>query len=61
MPLPKLIDVENFFADAAFSGASISPDGTKIAYLAPSCPTTFRLIERHFAEHLGGRSKERLS
>lgn len=33
--LPRLIDVEEFFADPVFSGASISPDGTKIAYLAP--------------------------
>ncbi|QUH02090.1 S9 family peptidase [Saccharopolyspora erythraea] len=33
--LPKLIDVEEFFADPVFSGASISPDGTRIAYLAP--------------------------
>lgn len=29
------IDVEEFFADPLFSGASISPDGTRIAYLAP--------------------------
>lgn len=35
MPLPKLIDIETFFADPEFSGASISPDGTKLAYLAP--------------------------
>jgi acetyl esterase/lipase len=33
--LPRLIDVEEFFVDPVFSGASISPDGTKIAYLAP--------------------------
>lgn len=33
--LPGLIDVEEFFADPVFSGASISPDGTEIAYLAP--------------------------
>ncbi|WP_243793631.1 S9 family peptidase [Saccharopolyspora gloriosae] len=32
---PKSIDVEEFFADPEFSGASISPDGTRIAYLAP--------------------------
>ncbi|MEV0248840.1 alpha/beta fold hydrolase [Nocardia sp. NPDC050712] len=32
---PKLIDVEEFFANPKFSGASISPDGTRIAYLAP--------------------------
>ncbi|WP_036567708.1 S9 family peptidase [Nocardia sp. BMG51109] len=33
--LPELIGVEEFFADPVFSGASISPDGTRIAYLAP--------------------------
>lgn len=33
--LPRLIGVEEFFADPAFSGASISPDGERIAYLAP--------------------------
>ncbi|AOS63962.1 S9 family peptidase [Actinoalloteichus hymeniacidonis] len=33
--LPRLIDVEEFFADPVFSGATISPDGTRIAYLAP--------------------------
>ena len=33
---PPLIDVEEFFADPVFSGASISPDGTRIAYLAPA-------------------------
>jgi len=34
--LPPLIDVEEFFADPVFSGASISPDGTRLAYLAPA-------------------------
>jgi dipeptidyl aminopeptidase/acylaminoacyl peptidase len=33
--LPELIDVEEFFADPEFAVASISPDGTRIAYLAP--------------------------
>ncbi|TCN55897.1 dipeptidyl aminopeptidase/acylaminoacyl peptidase [Rhodococcus sp. SMB37] len=33
--LPELIDVEDFFADPHFAGASISPDGTRLAYLAP--------------------------
>ncbi|GAA0976577.1 S9 family peptidase [Nocardiopsis tropica] len=33
--LPTLFDVEEFFADPEFAGASISPDGTRIAYLAP--------------------------
>ena len=36
MSSPKLIDIEELFADPEFSGASISPDGTKIAYLAPA-------------------------
>jgi acetyl esterase/lipase len=34
--LPRLMDVEEFFADPEFAGATISPDGTKLAYLAPS-------------------------
>nr|RZI34269.1 Dipeptidyl aminopeptidase BIII [Cryobacterium sp. SO1] len=33
---PRLIAVEEFFADPAFSHPSISPDGSKIAYLAPA-------------------------
>ena len=32
---PDLIDVEDFFADPPFADPSISPDGTRIAYLAP--------------------------
>ena len=32
---PPLIDVETFFADPHFALPSISPDGTRIAYLAP--------------------------
>jgi dipeptidyl aminopeptidase/acylaminoacyl peptidase len=35
MSLPPLIDIEKLFADPLFSGAAISPDGTRIAYLAP--------------------------
>jgi dipeptidyl aminopeptidase/acylaminoacyl peptidase len=35
MPLPPLLSVEDLFADPEFLGASISPDGTKLAYLAP--------------------------
>ncbi|QJY47706.1 alpha/beta fold hydrolase [Pseudonocardia broussonetiae] len=34
MPAP-LIDVEEFFADPQFAHPTISPDGTRIAYLAP--------------------------
>ena len=32
---PALFDVESFFADPEFANPSISPDGTRIAYLAP--------------------------
>lgn len=35
MGLPKLITVEEFFAPPVRASASISPDGTMIAYLAP--------------------------
>src|SRR5690606_7912975 len=35
MALPKIISVEELFAPPRRSRASISPDGTKIAYLAP--------------------------
>jgi dipeptidyl aminopeptidase/acylaminoacyl peptidase len=35
MPLPRLIPIEELFADPVFSGASISSDGERIAYLAP--------------------------
>jgi dipeptidyl aminopeptidase/acylaminoacyl peptidase len=34
-PMPDLIGVEEFFADPLFANPSISPDGTRIAYLAP--------------------------
>ncbi|WP_328309370.1 S9 family peptidase [Actinomycetospora sp. NBC_00405] len=33
--LPRPIEVEELFADPAFSHPSISPDGTRLAYLAP--------------------------
>ncbi|GAA1378745.1 S9 family peptidase [Pseudonocardia kongjuensis] len=33
---PPLIDIEDFFADPAFAVPTISPDGTRIAYLAPA-------------------------
>ena len=33
---PRLIPVEELFADPVFAGASISPDGQRLAYLAPS-------------------------
>ncbi|GAA4889580.1 S9 family peptidase [Actinomycetospora straminea] len=32
---PRLIDVEDFFADPEFAHATVSPDGTRLAYLAP--------------------------
>ena len=53
MPAPKLIDVEEFFADPVFSGASISPDGTRIGYLAPAHGRTnvwVRGIEQEHAD-----------
>ncbi|MBP2367453.1 S9 family peptidase [Pseudonocardia parietis] len=34
-PLPRPIPVEEFFADPGFIVPTISPDGTRIAYLAP--------------------------
>ena len=33
--MPDLIDVDEFFADPQFANPSISPDGTRITYLAP--------------------------
>ena len=35
MPLPRLIEVEEFFANPELAGAQVSPDGTRLAYLAP--------------------------
>jgi dipeptidyl aminopeptidase/acylaminoacyl peptidase len=35
MPLPDRITVEEFFSPPEKAGATISPDGTRIAYLAP--------------------------
>jgi dipeptidyl aminopeptidase/acylaminoacyl peptidase len=35
-PAGRSIPVEDFFADPAFANPSISPDGTRIAYLAPA-------------------------
>ncbi|WP_435108881.1 hypothetical protein [Nocardiopsis synnemataformans] len=35
MALPDLLTVEDLFDSPERSGASISPDGTRIAYLAP--------------------------
>jgi dipeptidyl aminopeptidase/acylaminoacyl peptidase len=36
MALPRLIPIEELFADPVYSGASISADGQRIAYLAPN-------------------------
>ncbi|WP_017607386.1 S9 family peptidase [Nocardiopsis xinjiangensis] len=33
---PRRIEAEEFFADPAFSNPTISPDGTRVAYLAPA-------------------------
>jgi hypothetical protein len=56
--LPRRINVEELFADPVFAGASISPDGTRLAYLAPAHDRVNVWIrgidEEH--EHLGGRS-----
>ncbi|MCP3812197.1 S9 family peptidase, partial [Mycobacteriaceae bacterium Msp059] len=35
MALPELISVEDFFSPPERTAAKISPDGTRIAYLAP--------------------------
>ena len=35
MALPEILTVEDLFSSPVRAGASISPDGTKIAYLAP--------------------------
>jgi dipeptidyl aminopeptidase/acylaminoacyl peptidase len=35
MPLPELIPLETLLADPDFSGATLSPDGKRLAYLAP--------------------------
>lgn len=35
MALPELIDVEDLFGPPERSGATISPDGSRIAFLAP--------------------------
>ena len=36
MSAPDLFDIEEFFADPEFTGVTISPDGKKLAYLAPA-------------------------
>ncbi len=36
MTASEPIDIETFFSDPAFASASLSPDGTRIAYLAPA-------------------------
>ena len=35
MALPEIITVEHLFSSHTRAGATISPDGTRIAYLAP--------------------------
>lgn len=35
MALPEPISVEDFFRPPVRAGATISPDGTRMAYLAP--------------------------
>jgi hypothetical protein len=53
-PLPDLIDVEEFLADPRFGNPSISPDGTRIAHLAPHRGRG-QVGVRGVDEHLGGR------
>src|SRR4051794_30111484 len=36
MSLPPLMKIEDLFADPTFAAARISPDGTRLAYLAPA-------------------------
>jgi dipeptidyl aminopeptidase/acylaminoacyl peptidase len=36
MTVPPLFEIEELFADPTFSDATISPDGTRLAYLAPA-------------------------
>src|ERR1700712_5151692 len=35
MPLPEMISVEDLFSSPQRAAATISPDGTRLAYLAP--------------------------
>ena len=51
MPLPRLIPIEELFADPVFSGASISSDGQRIAYLAPNYGRTQVWIRGVGEEH----------
>ncbi|HVT63525.1 MAG TPA: alpha/beta fold hydrolase [Mycobacteriales bacterium] len=51
MTLPRLIDVEELFADPIFSGAGISPDGTRLAYLSPKYGRTQVWIRGIDQEH----------
>ncbi|MBB5084770.1 hypothetical protein [Nonomuraea endophytica] len=47
----ELVDIETFFSDPEFSGASISPDGTRIAYLAPEHGRTNVWVRGIHEEH----------
>ena len=51
MSLPPLIEVEDLFADPRFSGASISPDGKRLAYLAPKYGRTQVWVRAVDQEH----------
>jgi hypothetical protein len=56
--LTRRINVEEFFPDPAFAGASISPVGTRVAHRAPArgCVNVWiRGIDGEHG-HLGGRS-----
>ncbi|HUA23977.1 MAG TPA: S9 family peptidase [Steroidobacteraceae bacterium] len=49
--LPRLIDIDELFADPVFSNASISPDGKRIAYLAPKNDRTNVWVRGVHEEH----------
>ncbi|MGH8319616.1 MAG: hypothetical protein ACREUL_16865 [Steroidobacteraceae bacterium] len=51
---PPLIDVAELFADPVISGASISPDRTRIAYLGPA--HWVRCLWDHFVRNLMGET-----
>ncbi|MGW6501916.1 hypothetical protein [Nonomuraea angiospora] len=51
MSPPPLIDIETWFADPEFSGASISPDGAPIACLAPKYGRTNVWVRGIHEEH----------
>ena len=51
MALPDLLPIEDFLADPVFSGATISPDGARLAYLAPKYGRTQVWVRGIHEEH----------